>query len=292
MEERTGLGTSGGDPQIVCSGLDARSDKSGKDLVASGLAGEDPVLVALRYCRAHGIGEEGCAQIMQHLCRDTDLLCRSRESLAGRSQKASVVGSAMASWRTTSLDLAGLGDPVECALEVHLLDNDVEKDVELEGNATYLASLVSLHCTNLGRFRPACVCPPGVRAGLVEGLAQESERYRWSASSSHYVRLGVDARADAHEIRRAYRRVSMQVHPDRHRAGEDRRAAEYRATLVNEAYEVLSNVDSRRAYDIERFGRHFVAQTELPRYRAEVSSVFGRFAGVSMDAHGNIKIVL
>jgi molecular chaperone DnaJ len=64
----------------------------------------------------------------------------------------------------------------------------------------------------------------------------------------YYDVLGVGRDASADEIRRAFRRLARQYHPDISK--ED--GAEARFKEVNEAYEVLSDAEKRRQYD--RFG--------------------------------------
>jgi molecular chaperone DnaJ len=64
----------------------------------------------------------------------------------------------------------------------------------------------------------------------------------------YYEVLGVSRDASNEEIRRAFRKLAFQYHPDRNRDGD---AAE-KFKEVNEAYEVLSDADKRSAYD--RFG--------------------------------------
>jgi molecular chaperone DnaJ len=66
--------------------------------------------------------------------------------------------------------------------------------------------------------------------------------------SDYYETLGVGRSASADEIKRAFRRLAMQYHPDRNKQP----GAEERFKAVNEAYEVLSDPDKRAAYD--RFG--------------------------------------
>lgn len=64
----------------------------------------------------------------------------------------------------------------------------------------------------------------------------------------YYEVLGVERTADGAEIKKAYRRLAMEYHPDRN-SSED--AAE-RFKEINRAYEVLSDADKRTRYD--RFG--------------------------------------
>jgi molecular chaperone DnaJ len=64
----------------------------------------------------------------------------------------------------------------------------------------------------------------------------------------YYEVLGVSRDATDEEIKRAFRRLAFEYHPDRNR--ED--GAEAKFKEVNEAYEVLSDADKRAAYD--RFG--------------------------------------
>lgn len=64
----------------------------------------------------------------------------------------------------------------------------------------------------------------------------------------YYDILGVSRNASQDEIKKAYRRLAMQYHPDRNK---DPEAAEH-FKEINEAYEVLSDPEKRMAYD--RFG--------------------------------------
>lgn len=62
----------------------------------------------------------------------------------------------------------------------------------------------------------------------------------------YYKILGVDKRANEAEIKKAYRRLARQYHPDFNRG--DKRA-ETRFKDINEAHEVLSDPQKRRKYD-------------------------------------------
>jgi molecular chaperone DnaJ len=64
----------------------------------------------------------------------------------------------------------------------------------------------------------------------------------------YYEVLGVGRTASAEELKRAYRKLAREYHPDVNRGD----GAEERFKEINEAYEVLSDADRRAAYD--RFG--------------------------------------
>ena len=69
-----------------------------------------------------------------------------------------------------------------------------------------------------------------------------------SSKRDYYAVLGVDRDADTEAIKRAYRRLAKQHHPDTNNAPD----AEARFKEINEAYEVLSDPQKRATYD--RFG--------------------------------------
>ena len=66
--------------------------------------------------------------------------------------------------------------------------------------------------------------------------------------ADYYEQLGVSRDADAETIKKAYRKLAMQYHPDRNDASD----AEENFKRVTEAYEVLRDAEQRQLYD--RFG--------------------------------------
>jgi molecular chaperone DnaJ len=65
-----------------------------------------------------------------------------------------------------------------------------------------------------------------------------------------YEVLGVAKNADDDAIKKAYRKLAMKYHPDRNQGeGADAKKAEEKFKEVKEAYEVLSDVQKRAAYD-------------------------------------------
>jgi molecular chaperone DnaJ len=69
------------------------------------------------------------------------------------------------------------------------------------------------------------------------------------AKQDYYATLGVARDASADDLKRAYRKLAMECHPDRNAGNSD---AEARFKELNEAYDVLKDDQKRGAYD--RYG--------------------------------------
>ena len=86
-------------------------------------------------------------------------------------------------------------------------------------------------------------------------------------AKDYYEILGMPKDASDDEIKRAYRKLAHQYHPDKNK-GDDKKFKE-----INEAYQVLGNHEKREQYD--RFGRTFEGQG-FPSGEG-----FGDFGGLS-----------
>src|SRR6267142_1042866 len=91
------------------------------------------------------------------------------------------------------------------------------------------------------------------------------------AKQDFYELLGVQRGASAEDIKKAYRKLAMQHHPDRNPGDK---ASEHKFKELSEAYEVLKDDQKRAAYD--RFGH---AAFENGAGRPQGAGDFGFGAG-------------
>jgi hypothetical protein len=96
-------------------------------------------------------------------------------------------------------------------------------------------------------------------------------------AKDYYEILGVSPGAHASDIKRAYRKLALQYHPDRNSDP----SAELYIKEVNEAYDVLSDAESRRNYDLSRDNPYReVLETPQPqRQQAHRDPAYNRPAG-------------
>jgi DnaJ-class molecular chaperone len=89
-------------------------------------------------------------------------------------------------------------------------------------------------------------------------------------SNNYYDILGVSKDASANDIKKAYRKLSMQYHPDRNPEGEEM------FKKIADAYETLSDETKRKAYDNPNpFGRGSFAHEDV--FGGSVEDIFNMF---------------
>lgn len=109
----------------------------------------------------------------------------------------------------------------------------------------------------------------------------------------YYGILGVPPSATASDIRRAYLRLALLWHPDRHAGAksEEIAAAEAWFKEIGEAYAVLSDPRQRSDYDFfrARRGRTAAAGSPHPAQSASTASSPGRTAGSNKSGTGRAQ---
>lgn len=102
---------------------------------------------------------------------------------------------------------------------------------------------------------------------------------RMANKRDYYEILGVSKSADAKEIKKAYRKIAMQYHPDRN---PDDKAAEEKFKEAAEAYEILSDEQKRARYD--RFGHAGMGQGGGGGFRGSggmsMEDIFSQFGDI------------
>jgi len=96
------------------------------------------------------------------------------------------------------------------------------------------------------------------------------------AKTDYYKLLGVAKDASEADIKKAFRKLAMQYHPDRNQTPE----AEEKFKEINEAYAVLSDPEKRKQYDqfgSEGFGQRFSQEDIFKNF--DFRSIFGEDGG-------------
>jgi molecular chaperone DnaJ len=102
------------------------------------------------------------------------------------------------------------------------------------------------------------------------------------AKRDYYEVLGVNKQSSAEEIKKAYRKLAIQYHPDKN---PDNKEAEEKFKEAAEAYEVLSTPDKRQKYD--QFGHQaFGPGAGGAGGGMNMDDIFSHFGDIFGDAFG------
>lgn len=96
----------------------------------------------------------------------------------------------------------------------------------------------------------------------------------------YYEVLGVEKNATKEDIKKSYRKLAMQFHPDRNPGDKE---AEEKFKEAAEAYEVLSNDEKKAKYD--RFGHQGLRGGQDPGF-SNVNDIFSHFSDIFGGAFG------
>jgi DnaJ-class molecular chaperone len=99
-------------------------------------------------------------------------------------------------------------------------------------------------------------------------------------SADHYKTLGIEKNSNQETIKKAYRKLSLKYHPDKNN-GDDSHFKE-----INGAYEILSDPDKRRIYDMQNSNPFMASSSNFPSnmfsHNPNMNDVFSNMFGDSM----------
>jgi len=110
-----------------------------------------------------------------------------------------------------------------------------------------------------------------------DGLNRVQRLIKMAKRKNYYEILGVTKETPAPDVRKAYRKLALEWHPDKH---EDKALAETKFVEISEAYEVLSDEDKRRCYD---------AGEDLDQPQGHPGGPFGGFPGGGFPGGGGFN---
>ena len=112
-------------------------------------------------------------------------------------------------------------------------------------------------------------------------------RKEW-LDTDYYAELGVSKNADQKDIKKAFRKLARYHHPD---ANEGNAEAKFKQ--INQAYEVLSNEDTRKEYDHARDMGYVVGGPQRAQQYVQVEDLFagqGAGGGSSFDVFSGERL--
>lgn len=118
----------------------------------------------------------------------------------------------------------------------------------------------------------------------IENLIQKAAQLQEKENNiDYYTLLGVPKTASEKELKDAYRKAVIKWHPDRHREPLKKKEAEKKMKMINKAYDVLSDENKRRMYDMgqdpEMAGADMGGQPGGANFNTGGFGGFGGFGG-------------
>ena len=99
-------------------------------------------------------------------------------------------------------------------------------------------------------------------------------------AADYYSVLGVDRKASADDIKKAYRKLASTLHPDKHPGDK---AAETKFKRVNRAFQVLGDAEKRPPYD--EFGEEGLSEG----FNAERARAYKQWSSMGGSGRGTAR---
>ncbi|KAL0227535.1 hypothetical protein RCL1_003679 [Eukaryota sp. TZLM3-RCL] len=141
--------------------------------------------------------------------------------------------------------------------------NSCKKLVDLERTVQNLIKLADAYDLNadesqmISTLQEALQMDPmnyEIRQRLQHAQHERQAPTSHNADKDYYAIIGVSKDASQAEIRKAYKKKAVELHPDKISDEKEKEAAQLKYQELSEAYSVLSSEDSRKEYDMARSG--------------------------------------
>ncbi|CAD8110794.1 unnamed protein product [Paramecium sonneborni] len=96
---------------------------------------------------------------------------------------------------------------------------------------------------------------------------------------NHYITLGLERNAQQHQIKEAYHKLALKWHPDKNVSCRAHAISQFRE--INEAYNTLSQLESKRKYD-NKLEKHDNFQ-QLNFFLEQIEEMNEEFTFISKD---------
>lgn len=101
-----------------------------------------------------------------------------------------------------------------------------------------------------------------------------------------YEKLGVDKSASTKEIQKVFRRLAMKYHPDKIQGSEEeKQKAETKFKELARCYEILSNEEERKKYDMSGYNEKYEQSSHFENFN--FNDIFNQFFGSKSNGQGN-----
>ena len=106
--------------------------------------------------------------------------------------------------------------------------------------------------------------PGGFPGQGMGGMGGDSDGGESADSNKYYEILGIEKGASPQQIKKAFRKLARQLHPDKHPGEEDKYQAKFQE--LQKAYEVLSDPEKKKLYDRYAHSTHDIPQKVPSKY--------------------------
>jgi DnaJ family protein C protein 7 len=124
------------------------------------------------------------------------------------------------------------------------------------------------------------------KADVREALRNAKKQLKMSQRKDYYKILGVEKHATEIEIKKSYRKLALQYHPDKNTETENKVEIEAKFKDISEAYTILSDPEKKRRYDTGADMQHDFNDGMHGHGPADMEDILHMFMNAQGGMHG------